>query len=401
VQQHQQQQQQTNGQQQPQPMTGSTTQQPSRFRVPGKRAPVSRLVFGTLRLHETARPLELLDEAWRLGIRAFDTARVYGDGECERVLGEWVRSRAATGAIALDDLTVITKGGCGAASAFWRPDLDPDALRRELDTSLDRLGVDAVDVYVLHRDQLDRPVGEICRTMQSFLDDGLIRAWGVSNWHTDRIEEAMRYATAHRLEPPACSSLQDSLATPAREPWPGTVFMDDAQRAWYARNPSVAVLGWETLGKGFLAGRWSRRDAQDSHDTTDVYSNEWREMRLKGAYLTDDNFARRDRAARFAEAKGYRAEHAAIAWCLAQPYESHVITATVNPDHLRSNVRALSLRLAPQDVDWLATGDAGVALPPPSAPRSSPRTPTPLIDYLAEAAAAAPRADAPVKDRVR
>lgn len=366
--------------------------QTSSFVVPGK-SPVSRLVFGTLRLHETDRPYALLDEAWRLGIRAFDTARVYGGGECERILGEWLRGATyRDDTLCYDpekaverrrDSTVVTKGGCGDGATLWRPDLAPTSLKRELMTSVDALG-GIVDVYVLHRDEVKRDIGEICRTMQQFIDQGLIAAWGVSNWNIDRLEDALSYARQHHLTPPCCSSLQDSLARPAQAPWPGTVFMDDRQRKWYARHRNVAVLGWETLGKGFLAGRWDRND--DVERVDDIYSDAWREMRLKAAYLTDDNFRRRDRAATFARAKGdFRPEHVAIAWCLAQEYESHVITATVNPDHLRtssfslfdfslgSNVRALSLQLSSQDVEWLTAGSPTATIDIDIAPATTTR----------------------------
>ncbi|KAJ8598429.1 hypothetical protein CTAYLR_007660 [Chrysophaeum taylorii] len=322
---------------------------------------VSRLVFGTLRLHETERPFALLDEAWRLGIRAFDTARVYGNGESEKLLGEWLRGANddGCGRSPRSQATVITKGGCGAASSFWRPNLCPDSLRRELETSLERLG--KVDVYVLHRDEADRNVGEIVETMNQFVEEGLVGAWGVSNWKATRLEAALRYAADSGLVPPRYSSLQDSLATPSREPWPGTVYMDAAERRFYETHPEIAVLGWECLGKGFLAGRWARGDRPDDHECADIYSDRWRENRLKRAYLTEANFDRRDRATKLAHARGYGPEHVAIAWCLSRDYDSHVITATVNPRHLRSNVRALSLDLTPDEARWLETGDG----PPP------------------------------------
>lgn len=290
----------------------------------------------------------MLDEAWRLGIRAFDTARVYGDGESERLIGEWL-SGACDGHSAVVDAelvklrrqaVIITKGGCGEASSFWRPNLCPQSLRAELQESLDRLH-GKIDIYMLHRDEIERDVGDIVETMHSFVTQGLVKAWGVSNWRVDRIDAVLRYAHAHGLEPPRYSSLQDSLAMPAREPWPGTVFMNSTEQAWYERHPEIAVLGWECLGKGFLAGRWSRDDAPSyiSDDALeDVYSNEWRENRLKRAYLTETNFARRERAVTLARARGgYRPEQVAIAWCLVRPYTSHVITATVNPRHLRKS----------------------------------------------------------------
>lgn len=324
---------------------------------------LSELIFGTLRLHETERPYALLDEAWRLGIRAYDTARVYGNGECERILGEWING-ATDGHSSVDveerkQATVITKGGCGSASSFWRPNLDPSSLAAELDLSRKNFG-GKIDIYLLHRDEVERDVGEIVDTMHDFVRSGKVGSWGVSNWSVQRLDAALRYAKTNGKEPPRCSSLQESLATPSREPWPGTVFMSSKDRTWYERHPEVAVLGWECLGKGFLAGKWSRDDSKaPCSENDDVYSDEWRENQMKQAYLTEVNFARRDRAKSLGLAKGdFKPEQVAIAWCLCKPYTSHVITATVNPNHLRSNVRALSLRLTPDEANWLETGEA-------------------------------------------
>ncbi|KAJ1454539.1 NADP-dependent oxidoreductase domain-containing protein [Pelagophyceae sp. CCMP2097] len=323
---------------------------------------VSKVVFGTLRLHETKDSAALLDEAWRLGITTFDCAAVYGDGACEKALGAWLR-RPETPELARRTAVIITKGGCGNPASGWAPRLGYDDLRFELHESLKRLG--RVDAYLLHRDEPTRPVGEIVETMHRLLqEEPSVRSWGVSNWGAARIDAALEYAKRHGLKRPEMSSLQDSLAEPKQRPWPGTEVMRDSDRAWYAKS-RVTVLGWEAIGKGFLAGRWTESDVLEVDSETDFEKppadpakmGEWREQRLTQAYLTPDNFARRRRATLFGSLHGLKPEHVALAWNLAQAYESHVITATVNIDHLRSNILALQLELTPDDCVWLKTGD--------------------------------------------
>lgn len=319
---------------------------------------LSPLVFGTLRLHETEDPFALLTEAWHLGITSFDCAAVYGGGRCEEILGAWLRDAAPAAARA--GAVVVTKGGCGAPDTSWAPRLAYRDLRAELDASLAKLG--RVDLYLLHRDDPSRPVAEIVRSMNELLASGDgPRAWGVSNWATPRVAEARAVAHAEGLVGPTCSSVQDSLAAPRHAPWPGTEYMTDADRAWYASHPDVPVLAWEVLAKGFLAGRWDRGDAPRGDAPPDAFRaggdmGAWRDARLRSAYLTDDNFDRRDRAAAFGAARGLGPEHVAVAWCAKQAYPAHVCVATTTAAHLRSNVKALALDLDEADLAWLARG---------------------------------------------
>ena len=328
-------------------------------RLPSKR--LSPLVFGTLRLHEAEEPSALLTLAWELGIRAFDCAAVYGGGECERRLGAWLRD-PSTPSAARREAFVVTKGGCGAAETSWAPQLSYGGLDAELASSLDRLG--RVDLYLLHRDDPSKPCGEIVETVHRLCAARGVSNWGVSNWSTRRLAEAREYAAARGLAAPSYSSVQDSLALPRRAPWPGTEFMTRDDRDWYAANPGVPVISWEVLAKGFLAGKWDESHAPLDGEAppSDVFRPgddmaAWREQRLTSAYLTSDNFERRARATKLGAALGVGPEHVALAWCMRQRYASHVCVATVCPEHLVSNAKALDLALSSDDVAWLAHGD--------------------------------------------
>ena len=128
-----------------------------------------------------------------------DTANGYalwlpeGVGASERTIGEWMRARGLR-----DQIVLATKG------AHFRPDGAPGHCSREqiedhLTQSLERLAVETVDLYWLHRDEPARPVGEIIETLADIRRSGRIRAYGASNWEPDRIEAANQYAEAHHL----------------------------------------------------------------------------------------------------------------------------------------------------------------------------------------------------------
>ena len=320
----------------------------------------SPLVFGTLRLHEAPQPFQLLTKAWDLGIAAFDTAAVYGGGESERILGAWLRD-AATPPDARRNAVVISKGGCGPPSSGWAPRLDRRDLERELDESLRRLG--RVDVYLLHRDDPAKDISEIVDNVSQLCAARGVKTWGCSNWSTRRFAAARRYAVETGQAPPRCASVQESLATPRHAPWPGTTCMGKTDRRWYAdHRDDVVVVGWECLAKGFLAGRWSRDDMfapsapLPPDEPADDYES-WRDARLRSAYLTPENFARRDRARRLGQVHGLAAEHVALAWARHQPYASRVCVATTSVARLADDARALSLPLSPSDLAWLESGD--------------------------------------------
>lgn len=130
-----------------------------------------------------------------------DTARVYGDdpsgerSKSERIIGKWLRSSGMAGQMILS-----TKGGHptpGKNRAFT-PRLHRDELYADVEGSLDFLGVDAIDLYFLHRDDTSLPVGEILETLEEMRRKGLIRFYGCSNWTVERITAAAAYAARTR-----------------------------------------------------------------------------------------------------------------------------------------------------------------------------------------------------------
>jgi aryl-alcohol dehydrogenase-like predicted oxidoreductase len=152
-----------------------------------------RVVLGTASLglngRETA--FEILDEYVRLGGRTIDTAAIYSDwvpGEIRRsegVLGEWLKARNNR-----DELYIITKGAhprIGSAQSR----VDPASIRTDVDQSLERLGVDRIDLYLLHKHDPKADVAAIVGTLQDIHKQGKIRAFGSSNWPVARMNEAL------------------------------------------------------------------------------------------------------------------------------------------------------------------------------------------------------------------
>lgn len=329
---------------------------------------VSRVVYGTLFLHSVADPTTLLDAVYGFGCNAFDCAAIYGAGKCEAVLGDWLAHRN----IDRTKLVIITKGGCQGQDKLWSANLEADYIRTSLQQSLERLKLDFVDVFLLHRDDPSKSVAEIVDTMDGLRAEGLFPVWGVSNWDLERLQAAIAYANANGKEAPTCDSLQFSLAQPTRPVWPDTKYMRPEAQAWY-HGSGVSVLAWECLAKGFMTGKWDRIADGDraekvrltrrpsQHSPVGESSNEWRDERLIAAYCCDPNFDRRDRAELLATKKGLSMAQIALKYVVSQPFQCFVLVGTRNPDHFGENARGGSPnKLTPQELRWLETGEGGV-----------------------------------------
>ncbi len=281
--------------------------------------------------------LALLDRAFELGIRALDTAAIYQLGGSERLLGEWMR-----GAGVRDRVCLIGKGG--HPSLLGRARLGRRELEHDLAASLRRLGSDRLDLYLLHRDAPGAPLEPIAETLWSFVADGRIRAYGVSNWTHERFAALHALAVSRAQPPPAASSPQFSLPRWMTAPYPGCVSIggpDGAEALRAYRAAGAAVLAWSPLGGGWLRAPGGRARGR--------------------AYRGAGNDARHARLTELAERLGCTPAQAGLAWVLAHGSNVHAIVGTRRPERLAELQGALELSLSAEQVDWLAAGGGEAA----------------------------------------
>src|SRR5690242_2884313 len=147
--------------------------------------------------------IELMDAAWEAGITWFDTADAYGGGRSETYVGEWVRSRRPQG------LRVTTKTFNPMAEGDDRG-LAPERVRRQIDTSLARLGVERIDLYLAHDWDPDVPIAETAGAFDELVAAGKIGAYGLSNVDGSQLREALAAGGAF-------AAVQDSYSLLDRE----------------------------------------------------------------------------------------------------------------------------------------------------------------------------------------
>jgi aryl-alcohol dehydrogenase-like predicted oxidoreductase len=311
-------------------------------RIEGVDKPVSRLVQGTIMCNtsEQAQCNELLDAVYKHGINTLDTAHVYGNGECERSVGAWIRDRGLR-----EEVVIIGKG---AHPNRDRVRVTPFDISADIHDSLARFGTDYIDLYLLHRDDTAVPVGPLVQRLHEHKEAGHIRAYGGSNWSHERVAEANAYAAEHGLSPFVASSPNFSLAYQAKEPWAGCLSisgpMGAEARAWYKAH-DMPLFTWSSLAGGFFSGRF-RPDNLDSFET-------YLDKLCVEVYCFEENWGRLERTQQLAEQKGVSVVRIALAYVLSQPLDIYALIACYNEAEVVDNVEAGELRLTADELAWL------------------------------------------------
>jgi predicted dehydrogenase/aryl-alcohol dehydrogenase-like predicted oxidoreductase len=295
-------------------------------RIPGLDKDVSRLVMGVDNQTTLGHASVMFDDFVERGGNAFDTAYIYGGGLMERLLGQWIVNRGLR-----DDVVIIGKGA-------HTPHCDPESIVRQLDETLDRLQTDHVDVYLMHRDNEEIPVGEFVDVLDEQAAAGRIRAFGGSNWSIARFQEALDYADAHGRRRFSVLSDHFGLAHALDVPWAGCRYVtDDVDREWLERT-GTTLLPWSSQARGFFA----RADRDDTSDAE-----------LVRCYYSDDNFERLARARSLAEELGVAPTAVALAYVLAQDFPTFPLFGPRSIEETRTSMAGLDVTLTPEQVRWL------------------------------------------------
>lgn len=272
----------------------------------------------------------LLDGFVAIGGNTIDTAFIYCGGKSEQAIGMWMEERKNR-----DQINIWTKGAHPNQEGSR---VNKAAIDEELMISLERLRTDRTDLYALHRDDPSVPVGAILEALNEHVEAGRIGIFGASNWTTERLEEANRYAEAHGLRSFSFSSPNLSLAKAIEPYWPDCVSIDEESLAWHERS-ELPLLSWSSQARGFFTGRFTPED-RSNEDLVRVFYN-------------DANWERYRRAEQLASEKGVTTIQIALAYVLNQSFPTGAIIGPRNDAELKSCLEATVLVLTPAEVRWL------------------------------------------------
>ncbi|BBF69688.1 aldo/keto reductase [Sphingomonas bisphenolicum] len=309
---------------------------------------VSRLCYGTNMLGwqiDQDRSNAILDEFADLGGNFIDSARAYGDwmhdapkGASERAIGAWLKGKKR------EDFVIATKGGFfDMRAGDYRNRVNPTDLANDLDESLDHLGVDTIDLYWLHMDNVETPVSELVDFLDEAKATGKIRWFGASNWTDTRVLEANSYAKAN-----------DKASFIAVEPFWGLAKPHEAnalQQGYQLyfedhggalKDAGLAIIPYCSQSRGYFGMLEQSEDAVPDS--------------LKAFYDNPANANRFDAAKMIAERHGVTVSEIALAYLMNQPQQVIPIFGASTPARIKDSVRAAAISLDATDLAELQAG---------------------------------------------
>jgi aryl-alcohol dehydrogenase-like predicted oxidoreductase len=264
-----------------------------------------------------------IHRALDLGINFLDTADMYGPFTNEKLVGKAIEGRR-------DEVVLATKFGNVRGENGERLGIsgDPDYVRKACDASLERLGVDHIDLYYQHRVDPETPVEETWGAMKELVDAGKVRYLGISEAAPETIRRA------HAVHP--VSALQTEYSLWSRD-------VED-EILPTVRELGIGFVPYSPLGRGFLTGRW--------RSIEDMPENDTRSGRFPR--FAEENFAKNlelaDRVREVADGKGITPGQLALAWLLVQGDDIVPIPGTKRREYLEDNAGAASVTLTEEDL---------------------------------------------------
>ncbi|KRE98899.1 aldo/keto reductase [Paenibacillus sp. Soil766] len=302
------------------------------IQIKGLDKPVSKLVMGSdfFRLDNPQEVSEILHHYLAIGGNTIDSAHIYCGGQSEQAIGIWLDETGKR-----EEMVLFTKGSHHDQNG---PRVNPEAIRHDLMTSLERMRTDYIDLYGLHRDDPATPVGVIVEALNEHLEAGHIRAFGGSNWTHQRLQEANDYAAKHGLVGFSFSSPNLSLAKPNEPFWAGCVSADAETLRWHEEQ-QFPLLSWSSQARGFFTGRYSP-EVRDNADLVRVF-------------YSDENWTRLQRAQQLAQEKGVSPIQIALAYVLSQPLPACALIGPRTEAEMVSCRDGAELVLSAQELAWL------------------------------------------------
>jgi aryl-alcohol dehydrogenase-like predicted oxidoreductase len=270
----------------------------------------------------------LMDAAWEAGITAFDTADAYGGGRSESFIGSWLRSK---GPEVCDRIVLATKTFNPMAEGD-DSGLSRERIRRQIDGSLTRLGVDAIPLYLAHAMDPQVPVAETIGAFGELVDQGTVRAYGGSNVDSAWLEEALRDGRPDWA--------QNSYSLLERD--------DEQEGRRICVREGLGYTPFSPLAGGWLTGKYRRGEAPPAGSRMTLRPDPY-------LHFQDDRvFDALEAFQELARERETSPAALAIAWLLGDPNVTAVIVGPRRPEQLRPALDALDLQLSPSEREQLA-----------------------------------------------
>jgi aryl-alcohol dehydrogenase-like predicted oxidoreductase/predicted dehydrogenase len=292
----------------------------------------SKLALGCDNQTSDIHAFAMFDYFYGAGGRVFDTAYIYNNGMGDKYLGNWINSRGVQ-----EEVLVLGKGA-------HTPDCRPECIKPQIIKSLERLNLDKIDIYCLHRDNNDIPVSEFIDALDEIKAEGLIHKIGVSNWKLERFKQARDFALKENKEPFTILSNNFSLAEMIDPVWPGCVAIDNNFLDYIDQN-NIILFPWSSTARGFFIKK--KEIATSEHFSNPSMDEE------KRVWHSEANLKKREVCFNIAAGRNVAPIEIALAYVIQT---SKIIFPLIGPrtiNELDSSIFATSINLSDEEIEQL------------------------------------------------
>ena len=302
------------------------------IKIDGFNKDFSKLALGCDNQTSDIHAFAMFDYFYGAGGRVFDTAYIYNNGMGDKYLGNWINSRGVQ-----EEIVVLGKGA-------HTPDCRPECIKPQIIESLEKLNLDKIDIYCLHRDNNDIPVSEFIDALDEIKAEGLIHKIGASNWELERFKQARDFALKENKEPFTILSNNFSLAEMIDPVWPGCVTIDNNFLDYIDQN-NIILFPWSSTARGFFIKK-------KEIATSDHFSNPSMDEE-KRVWHSESNLKKREICFNIAAERNVEPIEIALAYVIQS---SKVIFPLIGPrtiNELNSSIFATSLNLTDAEIEQL------------------------------------------------
>lgn len=282
----------------------------------------SALTIGTEQMG-TEYAQRMVDTAWELGVRSFDTSNNYGMGEAESLVANALKKYSR------EEYVIATKGSWPIGDGVYHKGLSRKHIVWAFEQSMRRLNLDYVDIYYAHRYDPDTPMEEVVRTFNHLIQSGRILYWATSEWPLSALQECHRACDQLGLEKPILDQFIYSYAINKA---------DSNGVHEFCQSQGVGMLGFSPLAQGLLTGKYNNAIPKESRIAK---SSQLGYDKTKNIY--EQNKARIDHFNRVCLEHGVKGSHAALQWVIRRGVMP--VLGASKPEQLVENAKAFHVEL--------------------------------------------------------
>ena len=288
----------------------------------------SWLTFGSS--VSASQSTKVIEAAYDLGIRFFDTADVYAGGAAEEVLGRALRS------ISRHHVVIASKCFFAMSDQVNDHGLSRKHIFESVEASLNRLQIDYLDIHQCHRPDPETPIAETVRAYDDLIRMGKVLYWGVSEWDAAQITAACSAADSMNAPRPISNQPNYSIMRRGIE----------SEVLPTSKQLGIGQVVFSPLAQGVLTGKYCNAAMPEGSRCLDA-----KHGRFMQRYLEAEELEKVSRVVALASELGIRMSQLALAWCLRDPGVSSVIIGATSPEQLAENVEASGVSLPVNVID--------------------------------------------------